>query len=216
MPEKKNKNTEKVTDRNKMHYRFRLDKKYDADLINCLQYEARANRLTTQGYIKYAVIASMPEKYFKEYYSSPKETCLPAILKKLQSESKGYIHDDDLPRIHKPEENTMFSYQTQINESVSKPEADIDTKDLLTNLETLNDLCTAGNCSFDSLKSILKLYHAFGTEQIFGKEDIMNVCKIGSDATNKLITKMKKINIVQPIRIPSGHAYKFKEKFQVK
>lgn len=216
MPENKKTNTEKATDQNRMHYRFRLNKKYDAALIDCIQSEARRNHLTTQGFIKYSVIASMPEAYFIEYYSSSKEDTLPVILKKLQNESKGYIRDEDLPEIRIPEDNTMFSYQTQINESVSESRPEIDTEDLLDHLETLNRLCSVANCSFESMRNILKLYQSFGTEQIFGKEDIMKKCKLGSDASNKLITKMKKIDIVEPIRIPNGHVYKFRKSFQVR
>lgn len=216
MPEKKNRNTEKVSDRTRMHYRFRLNKKYDAALIDCIESEARKNHLTTQGYIKYSVIASMPEAYFREYYSSSREASMPVILKKLQKESERFLRDEDLPEIRKPEENTVFSYQTQIDESVSDTGSEIDTEDLLDHLETLNHLCSVANCSFESMRNILKLYQSFGTEQIFEKKDIMKICTIGSDASNKLITKMKKMDIVEPIRVPNGRVYKFRKSFQVK
>lgn len=58
--------------------------------------------------------------------------------------------------------------------------------------------------------NIEKLYKSIGTEKIFGRSDISEICNISYSAAGSLIAKMKEHNLLEDVKGHGKGRYQFK------
>lgn len=63
-----------------------------------------------------------------------------------------------------------------------------------------------------SLKHFEKLYCAFGTDHVFGRNDVAGVCGLSYSAAGKIIVKLKEYELIEAVKGKGKGKYKFKQK----
>ena len=74
-------------------------------------------------------------------------------------------------------------------------------------IEKLTDKATG-----KSQKHFEKLYYVFGTDRIFGRNDVAGICALSYSAAGKIIVKLKEYELIEAVKGKGKGKYKFKQK----
>ena len=55
-------------------------------------------------------------------------------------------------------------------------------------------------------------YYVFGTDRIFGRNDVAGICGLSYSAAGKIIVKLKEYELIEAVKGKGKGKYKFKQK----